>query len=166
MSKIESNQLTFRKFNVDDFEDLYAILSNPNVCKYLPGNGAKSKEEIEKWHMHFMRSFQDEHGSQIFAILEKGSSKVIGYGGLGYVSEFDKIEIMYGFNESVWGKGYATETSLRMKELALELGMNTLIALADIGNIASQKILLKTGFKEVEHLHIWGIDCCFYELTL
>ena len=119
MDKIESKRLSFRKFKQDDFDDLNEILGKPKVCKYLPGKDEKSRDEIEKWHESFMKSFKDEHGTRIYAITELGTSKVIGYGGLGYVKEFDKIEIMYGFNESVWGKGYATETSLRMKELAI-----------------------------------------------
>jgi len=82
------------------------------------------------------------------------------------VKEFEKIEIMYGFNELVWGKGYATETSKRMKELAIELGLKELIALADIHNIQSQKVLLKTGFEVVDQIHIWGIDCYSYTLDL
>jgi len=164
--KIESKRLLYRKFTQEDFEDLHEILSNPAVCKFLPGNDNMSKEAIQKWHSMFMKSFLDEHHSSIFAILKKGSKKVIGYGGLGYVKEFDKIEIMYGFNQSVWGKGYATETSLRMKELAIELGMKDLIALADIRNIPSQKILIKTGFKETDRIHIWGIDCVHYEIKL
>lgn len=166
MLNIESDRLVYRKFTKDDYEDLYEILSNPKVCTYLPGDDNKSKEEIEKWHTMFQNSFMDDRQNRIFAILEKGSKKVIGYGGLGYVKEFDKIEIMYGFNEFVWGKGYATETSLRMKELAIELGIKDLIALADINNIASQKILRKTGFEEVEQIHIWGIDCFYYEMKL
>lgn len=163
---MKSKRLYYRPFINDDFDDLYELLSNPNVCEYLPGEGGKSEEEVEKWLMHFIRTFEDEKGSRIFAISEMDSEKVIGYGGLGYVKEFDKIEIMYGFNESIWGNGYATEVSLRMKELAIELGMKDLIALADINNIASQKVLLKTGFKQVKQIHIWGLDCYFYEMEL
>ena len=163
---MKSQRLQYRKFDYDDIDDLFEILGNPNVCEYLPGEGAKTKEEAEKWLTHFIRNFDDEHQTHIFAISELDTEKVIGYGGLGYVKEFDKIEIMYGFNQSVWGRGYATEASLRMKELAKELELNDLIALADIHNIASQKVLLKTGFIETEQIHLWGLDVYLYKMNL
>jgi ribosomal-protein-alanine N-acetyltransferase len=163
---IESERLLFRPFNNDDFDDLYEILSNEKVCEFLPGEGKKSSEEIEKWLAYFTRSFNDEQGTTIYAITIKDTTKVIGYGGIGYVKEFDQLEIMYGFNEDVWGKGYATETSIRMKELAKERNIKQVIALADINNLGSQKVLKKTGFKEIRQIEIWGLDCFYYEMTI
>ena len=163
---MESSRLVYRKFELDDIDDLNEILTNPNVCKYLPGEGAYSKEIVEKWLTYFIRSYQDERNTHHYAILEKGKDKVIGYGGIGYVKEFDQMEIMYGLSESVWGKGYGTECSLRFKELAKELGMKHVIALADIHNIGSQKILLKTGYTQIKQIQIWGLDCYYYEMEL
>jgi len=102
---LQSKRLEYRKFDYDDFDDLTEIMSNPNVCEYIPGDPSYSKEVIEKWLNHFIRTYNDEHGTRLFAILEQGKSKVIGYGGIGYVKEFDQMEIMYVLNESVWGKG-------------------------------------------------------------
>jgi len=164
--KISSERLNYRPFTYDDYDDLYLILSNETVCKYLPGDGKKSDDEINKWLQYFVRTFNDEQGNKLFAITVKGNDQVIGYGGLGYVKEFDSIEIMYGFNELVWGKGYATEASKRFKELAKDLKMTFLIALADINNIPSQKILLKTGYKEIKQMPLWGLDVYYYEMDL
>ena len=163
---MESKRLKFRKFNFDDIDDLKEILTNPNVCKYLPGEGAYTEEVVDKWLAHFIRTFKDEHDTHLYAIEEKHIDKVIGYGGIGYVKEFDQMEIMYGFSESVWGRGYGTEASLRFKELAKELGMTFLIALADVDNVGSQKILKRTGYKQIKKINIWGLDCYYYEMEL
>jgi RimJ/RimL family protein N-acetyltransferase len=82
------------------------------------------------------------------------------------VKEFDQMEIMYVLNESVWGKGYASEASLYFKQLAKEQGLTFLIGLAHKDNIASQKVLLKTGYQEIKQVHIWGLDCFYYEMDL
>jgi ribosomal-protein-alanine N-acetyltransferase len=163
---LQSKRLEYRKFDYDDFDDLQEIMSNPNVCEYIPGGTVESKEVVSKWLNHFIRTFNDEHGTRLFAILEQGKSKVIGYGGIGYVKEFDQMEIMYVLNESVWGKGYASEASLYFKQLAKEQGIEELIGLAHVDNIASQKVLLKTGYQEIKQVHIWGLDCFYYEMDL
>lgn len=163
---IESKRLEYKAWTYDDMEALEAILGNPNVCEYLPGNKQKSKEELTKWLHHFIRTFDDETGQQVFAIYLKGTDKIIGYGGLAWVSEFNHMEIMYGFNEEYWGKGYAKEASIRFKEYAIERGLNFIIALADINNIPSQKILEKTGYKQIKTIDIWGITCHYYEMEL
>ena len=163
---LESKRLYFRPFNYDDYDELFLILSNPNVCKFLPGKVARNEEQITKWLNHFIRSVDDEFGNKQYAIVEKETNRVIGYGGLGYVREFDNLEIMFGFNEDVWGKGYGTETSLFMRDHAKELGIDFLIALADVENIKSQKILLHTGFKEIKKMELWGLTVYYYEMKL
>jgi len=163
---INSKRLNFKPFTYDDYEDLHEILSNEKVCEFLPGEAAYDSEIITKWLNHFVRSFDDELGNKLFAIREEGSDKVIGYGGLSYVKEFESIEIMYGFNELFWNNGYATETSLRMKEFAIQLGLKNLIALADINNIPSNIILVKTGFKKIKQMKLWGLDVNYYEMKI
>ena len=164
--KLFSDRLEFTSFTYDDFEGLYDILSDDEVCKYLPGQKGKSEEEVNKWLHHFVRMFDDENGTKVFAIREKGKTPLIGYGGLGYVKEFDQIEILYGFHKQVWGKGFATETSFRMKDLAIDEGLDFVIALADINNIPSQRILLKTGFEQVKEMELWGLELYYYEMKL
>ena len=163
---MHSDRLEYKKWTYDDFDALKEILGNPKVCEFLPGNKDKTEEDITKWLHHFIRTFKDEFNTQTYAVYLKDTDTIIGYGGLGYLSEFNEIEIMYGFNEKYWGKGYATEVSLRMKELAKELRLNFLVALADIGNVPSQKILLKTGFRQIKQIEIWGINAYYYEMNL
>lgn len=162
--KLESERLQFRKFTYEDDEALHEILGDEEVCKYLPGEDKKSDDEINKWLQYFVRNFDDEHGTKIYAI--EHNNEVIGYGGIGYVKEFDSMEIMYGFKRAAWNKGFATEASVRFFELAKEDGLQFLIALAHVDNIPSQKVLLNTGFIEKKQIEIWGIDALYYELKL
>lgn len=163
---MQTDRLYFRPFTYDDFDSLFDILNNENVCKYLPGEGKKSKDEVSKWLQHFVRTFDDELGNKIYAIYLKDSSQVIAYGGLSYVREFGQIEVMYGINETFWQKGYGTEISLRIMTLAKELDIGLLIGLADISNEGSQKILLKTGFVEIKQIPLWGMQLYYYEMKL
>lgn len=163
---LQSERLLFVPWIYDDFDELFTILHDERVCEYLPIKGKYEKEHIEKWLNHFVRQFDDELGNIHFKVIEKDTSETIGYAGHSYVSEFKEIEIMYGLHHKYWGKGYGTEVSKRMKNLAISRGLKKIIALADINNTGSNKILLKTGYKEIKQLKIWGLDCYYYEQKL
>lgn len=163
---LESKRLYYLQWEPKDFDILKDTLGNPKVCQYLPGKNKKSDEEIQKWLDFYVNSFNDDLGNKIYKIILKETGEVIGYGGLGYVKEFDQIEIMYGFDQKHWGLGYATEVSQKLKEFAKSIGIRFLIALSDINNEPSRKVLLKTGFKEIKQLELWGADLYYYEMEL
>jgi RimJ/RimL family protein N-acetyltransferase len=65
-----------------------------------------------------------------------------------------KAEIGYIFHPSVWGRGYASEVLSAFLGLFWELrpGVDMVEAMTDYENYASQKVLTKSGFKEVKRL--------------
>ncbi len=164
--KLESNRLEYELWQENDFDTLKQILGNPKVCEYLPGDKNKNDDEVKRWLNYFIQTFGNEKGTKIFKVKIKNTDQVIGYCGLGYVKEFDQIEIMYGMDEKYFHQGYGSEMSLRMKDLAINQNIKHLIALADINNIASNKILQKTGYTKKEQINLWGLDLNFYEMDL
>ena len=163
---LESERLIYRRFTADDYDDLYEIMSNENVRRYLPGDGALSKEKSQDCLSSFMKSFSLEKPNLIYAILLKGSAKVIGYCGFAYIKEYNKNEIMYGLNEDYWYKGYASEAAFKMKELASELNQDIIIAFTHVNNQTSEKIILKIGYTYIETIELWGLTLKYYELKL
>ncbi len=161
-----SKRLRYRKFKETDFNDLYEFLSDQEVCRYLPGPGAFSKEQIERWLQFFITSYDLDKPNMIYAVTLLNSSKVIGYAGFAYVAEFNKNEIMYAFHKDVWNQGYATESARMMLEIAKAYHQPKIIALADINNIPSQKVLLKIGYKQIKQITLWGSDLYYYEMKL
>ncbi|MCP5075451.1 MAG: GNAT family N-acetyltransferase [Rhodobacteraceae bacterium] len=56
------------------------------------------------------------------------------------------IEVGYLLKKSAWGKGYATEACRRMVQFAFEETLlEELVATTDAENLASQRVLLKSG---------------------
>jgi len=163
---LESKRLIYDFWTENDYKELKDILGNPAVCEFLPGNKQKSDEELQKWLNFYVRSNGDAYGNRIYKVILKDTQEVIGYGGLCYVKEFEKIEIMYGFKEEAWGKGFATEVGLHLKTLAKELNYNSLIALADIHNEGSNRVLEKIGYTKIKQIHLWGLDLFYYEMEI
>ena len=83
----------------------------------------------------------------LFTVVEKSSEMSIG--GIVFESspnERGEVEIGYGISESFQGRGVATEAVLALCELARR-GARAVIAETDIENVASQRVLEKSGFR-------------------
>lgn len=161
-----SARLSYTPFQESDFDDLYRILSNPIVCQYLPGVESYTKEQVQKYLMYFMKTFDESTNQYIYAIRKRDASNIIGYCGCAYINEFSCNEIKYFFHPDAFGQGYATEAALRMKQLAQEVGITHLVGLADIRNKASMRILEKIGYVYQETISIWGETMAYYTLNL
>ena len=163
---LTSERLRYRRFNEEDFADLYRILGDPIVCLYLPGVTQHTEEHVRKYLAYFIRTFDSETHQYIYAITCQDAEEVIGYCGCAYVKEFECNEIKYFFRPDQFGKGYATEAAKRMKQLAQDDGLTHLVGLADIRNIPSQRILEKIGYIYQKTIPLWGETMKYYTIKL
>ena len=163
---IQSSRLDYIPFTPDDISDLSLLYGNDEVCKYLPGEAPLSQDKIEKTLNYFIRTHDLNQKQAIYKVQLRETHDFVGLAGLQLVKEFHQIEVFYSFLPAFWNQGIATEASLRMIELARELDIEHLIALADTRNIGSNKVLLKCGFRENGQVDLWGLKLNFYELSL
>jgi len=163
---METERIVYRFFNEEDYETLHGILSNDNFCKYLPARKAMTEKQTKNWHQHFVKSSDTEKPNLIYALIDKENNKLFGYAGVAFLTEFNRCEIMYGIDEAYWGKGYASEAAFKMKEVAISLGLDDVVALADPDNVGSNRILTKIGFEFIKKMELWGMDLNYYEQEL
>lgn len=151
---IETDRLILRNFRHSDAEALFEIDSNPLVHKYLGNNPIKSIEQIH----HIIDSVQlqyKENGIGRWAVIEKVSSKFVGWSGLKFVTEEDNLDIPYydvGYrlHPDSWGKGYATESGRAAIKYGFEeLGLTEIWGTCHEENSASRKSLEKCGLRFV-----------------
>lgn len=166
LSNLTSNRLEYRRFTLDDYDDLCEILGNEDVCKYIPGPSVYSKVDVKKWLEFFINEFSFENRSVVYAVTLKGDDKVIGYCGCSYVREFEQNEIKYFLNSSYFRRGYGLEMAYRMKHLAKNMGFRFLVGLVDVNNVGSYKILEKIGYKHKDDIELWGSSLRYYEMEL
>jgi [ribosomal protein S5]-alanine N-acetyltransferase len=83
-------------------------------------------------------------------VVERASGLVVG--GIGFFGPpLDaEVEIGYGIVPSRQGRGYATEALLAMIAMAwADARVRTVVAGTDPGNVASQRVLEKAGFRRI-----------------
>jgi len=145
---IETDRLRLREFTIDDCQYVYELHSDHEVQKYTGEPVVTSLVEVEQGMKE--RTFKDynKHGFGRWAVFLKDTKEFIGWAGLKYLPEFDKVDLGYRFKRAFWGKGYATESSVAI----LEYGFNTLnleciIAIAMVENKASIRVMEKVGMQ-------------------
>jgi len=83
----------------------------------------------------------------VFVIVDKTSASSIGgIGFKGAPNERGEVEIGYGVSDSFQGRGVATEAVQALCDFA-RVGARVVIAETDRDNVASQRVLEKSGFR-------------------
>lgn len=144
---METERLIIREKTLADKEELFKLHSDLEVQKYTGESIVESIEVIEEAIKRRVKDYKT-YGYGRWVLEDKKSKRFIGWAGLLYLPEFDKIDIGYRLNQEFWGKGYATEAS----KAILEYGFNTLkldliIAIALPENKASIRIMQKIGME-------------------
>lgn len=159
---LDSSRLILREFSSNDLESFVSILSNRNNLRYLPSTEPWPSETVEKW----LRSSQSHWLNEGFGwwILEhKINERAIGYCGLRKLESTGEVEVLYLIAEEYWGQGLATEGA----RISIEYGFNSssldeIIGLVLDGNIASSRVLEKSGLRYQERTEYVNIECLKY----
>jgi [ribosomal protein S5]-alanine N-acetyltransferase len=152
--KIETRRLVLQRLRYEDAEEVfYTYASKPEVTKFLSWPTHRSMEDTRA----FLRYAVDSWTLGLdysFSIRLQISHKFIG--SFGVINEDGKIQFGYVFSPTVWGKGYATEACTAiMKLLRLEPDVYRIGTFVDVDNIASIKVLLKSGLIQEAQLEKW-----------
>jgi len=149
MTILETKRLILRTWTLDDAPDLFEICGDVEVMRYI-GTG-KPYETIEQANefLRWATAYQEENGFCRWAILLKENHEIIGSCGFARPHGTEEIELGYLFARSFWGNGFATEAASGCLKYGFErLKFSETIAITDLENLASQRVLEKIGFKK------------------
>jgi N-acetyltransferase len=137
---LKGERIELRPLRPADFQDLFAVASDPLIWEQHPMND-RYKEEV------FTGFFRDalESGGALIAI-DSGNGQVIGSSRFhGYDEEKSEIEIGWTFlARSHWGGVYNREIKQLMLRHAFQF-VNRVIFLIGVRNLRSQKAIEKIG---------------------
>ena len=145
----ETERCVVRHLQMSDLEPFHEMQSNPKVMQYVRGEGM-TREENEKELPELITKYdQEDNDFWIYAIERKTDGIFIGSCAL-VKDDNGNDELGYRFLEKYWGLGFGYEICLGLSKYCKSIGMNFLIGYVADENVASAKILQKSGFKEIE----------------
>lgn len=140
--RIPTERLILRIFKEEDWKDLYELYGDPEVVKYTiftPFTEYETWQKIASFTGHW--SFR---GYGPYALEEKQSGKVVGFAGPYFPPQWPDPEIQWSLSKNFWGRGYASEAVLRIKNILNESMPDTsFMSLIHPDNIASKKLAEK-----------------------
>lgn len=149
MKILETRRLILRTWRLNDAPELFEICADAEVMKYL-GTG-KPYETIEQAN-EFLRwaiDYQKENNFCRWAVILKENREIVGSCGFARPHGTTEIELGYLLARKFWAMGLATEAANASLKYGFEnLNFREIIAMTDLENVASQKVLEKIGFAQ------------------
>jgi RimJ/RimL family protein N-acetyltransferase len=142
---VETDRLSLRPFREADVAELFELLQDPEVFRYIGDRRKPTLQEtwraVAGWLGHWaMRSYGQ------WAIEERSSGRFIGRAGIINPAEWPGPEVGYVLGREWWGHGYATEAAgAAMSWGFRELGFDDLISLIDPANHRSIAVATRLG---------------------
>jgi RimJ/RimL family protein N-acetyltransferase len=149
INAMETERLYLLPWHVDDWTAFRPIAADPEVMRYITGGIPWDDDQI----VAFIRrqiTQHEEHGFCLWKLVEKTSSRLIGFCGLQPVNleGVTEIEIGWWLARDRWGLGLATEAARHALADAVERsGVNRVIAIARPANAASRHVMEKLGMR-------------------
>lgn len=178
-----SERLSFRLMNSDDAQALWAIDQDPEVMKYLAKGIPTSLEKVQTVFIPRMQAYRNESlGWGIWQVSDKFTKEYLGWVLVRPMEFFNDspnlkdLELGWRFFQHTWGKGYATEAAIAIKDAVVnnailkQAPVTHVSALAVADNLASIAVMKRMGMQFIRaYLHedpIGDFDAVHYQMSI
>ena len=157
-----SARLSYRLMTKEDGKLLFQLDQDPEVMRFINGSKPSTMSDINDVLLPRMESYVNPlKGWGLWQVNISASNEYIGWvlvRPMNFFSdapEFDNLELGWRFFQSSWGKGYATEAALHIKNtLAKNKNLKSFSAIAVEDNLGSIAVMKKIGMSYVKsYLH-------------
>lgn len=147
---LETRRLILRRFTEGDVPDIYEILRDPKVNKFVPVK-LESMEDARRYFERYEEVYRRPWGCD-YGICLKDSGRVIGYIG---VKTEEPWDLGYGLRPEYWRQGYVSEAARAVTAWLKEQGLPYVTATHDRENPASGRVMRAAGmtYRYTYHEH-------------
>ena len=146
LDNFNTERISAERLQQEHIEFIHRMHKDERVMTYL--GGIRSREQTADY-MEQNLSHWDKFGFGIWVLRENSTGNLIGRGGLrnAVLGGKDEVEVAYGLLPEFWNRGLATEFAWAVVLIGLsEIGLSSIACVAHPDNLASQRVLEKTGF--------------------
>jgi len=143
-SRIETERLILRPVTLADAPAMFEYASDEENVRYTFATNKNLEETRNNIALFYLANPLGRWGIEL-----KETGDFIGTIDLHKIRlDLKTAAIGYVINKKYWNQGYTTEANRAVIQLAFEqIGMNKLVALYDVDNPASGRVMVKSGMK-------------------
>jgi ribosomal-protein-alanine N-acetyltransferase len=148
MPVLETRRLVLRQLRATDVDDIFEYASDPEVSRYTLWDTHKTLEETRVFLSYIIEQHRRGEG-MVWAVTQRGTGKMIGTCGFGSFKHRDsRAELGFALSRRFWNQGLTTEAVAAVLGFIFgELKLNRVEARCDVENLASARVLEKSGMK-------------------
>lgn len=152
--KIETDRLRLQRLRYEDAEEIfYSYASKPEVTKYLVFPTHRSVTDARNFLRYAVPAW-DRGVDYVFGIRLKHDNRFIG--NIGFMNDNGKVQFGYGLSPTYWSMGLTTEACKAVLNiLKQQKDLHRIWSFIDAENLASARVLLKSGLVEEARLCKW-----------
>jgi RimJ/RimL family protein N-acetyltransferase len=163
---LETDRLLLREYVEEDAEAFFKLNSDPEVLRFVPDKRLLNVEQARQLLVDHPIADYRKYGFGRGACILKSTGEQIGFAGLKYLEELGEVDVAFRLMRTHWGQGFATEAALASVRFGFaDLGLKRIIGLVMPENIASVRVLEKTGLRYAETVMLWGSQFSKYVIT-
>lgn len=170
----ETERLNLYRLKYEDAAEIfYTYASKPEATRFMSWPTHQSLQDTRSFLNYAVAGWR-LGVDYSFAIRLKGSNRFIG--SCGAMNDNGKIQFGYVLTPTHWGQGYATEVCIRLMAILKSFPeVYRVSTFVDSENVASVRVLLKSGLIEEARLPQWfrfinqgnePKDCILFRLPL
>ena len=145
---IKTKHLVVGPLNMGDASAMYRQLRQLPENSGWAGSGAAQSEKICRMRINHHAAAFKRKANIHWAVRKTRGKGLIGVFKLFEIEYQAKAEVGYWIGKRYWNNGYATEALLAVVDFGFNsLELHRIYATTDITNVASQRVLQKSGFE-------------------
>jgi RimJ/RimL family protein N-acetyltransferase len=151
---IKTSRLMLRPLTADDFDDMHAYYSLPEVARYLYWEPCSPDETRVQLDRNMRRNaISEERDGLVLGAVWPEVGRLVGQVSLQWTSrEHRQGEIGFIINPAFQRKGLASEAAAAMLELGFDgLGLHRIVARTDARNEGSVRVMERLGMRREAH---------------
>lgn len=141
--EIRTERLLLRRFVIDDYMDMYAWCSNPEVLRYVCHKEHQNPDETRELLTDWINDYSSKETYNWAIVYD---NKVIGNISLiGYDEETACHYLGWQIDSPYWNKGIMTEAVIAVLDYLFNVGFEKIGACCNSKNIGSARVMQKSG---------------------
>jgi RimJ/RimL family protein N-acetyltransferase len=152
---LQTARLDIVPLSLADAPFIRVLVNDPDWIRFIGDKHVHSLADAEAYLRNGPLAMYAKHGLGLFKVVERARQRAVGMCGLIRRDGLDDVDIGFAFLADARGRGYAQEAAAAVLGHGFaKLGLQRIVAITDVDNHASARVLEKIGMRFVRTTHL------------